>query len=179
MHTTRAKRYKRVITSYLGMDGEGANRTEAKLDAIAKITRANEGNYNPAIIQWRGYICLVWRTPDSIRTGIIAEPEGVRADVCGHSIHGNPQDPYKAFIDIVRRSKAHVAQLGWKPEDQLTVPEILEGDREMIKEHERWARFQLRYRDAIGQGLSDTDAYSFASKDPTRLNLQDRITSAW
>lgn len=155
-----------VTITYFGVEASGRNVTDAKREAGRKIEAALEGAYNPKIIAWRGYAALVFRSPEGWSYRLILDPEGIREG----TIYGGGCNGQTEKETIIGASR-HLADLGWRIEDGESIPSILNGDKEGISDYVYKTKFRIRYYKARQSGMSETDAHSYAGKDPARPEL--------
>lgn len=146
--------------------GEAMERLESVLE------QAMTGTYTPHIVAWRGYVMLVARHAVSgWGSRVIMSPED--DDVTSGDIlvsSGDTQTRSQAIDEAAR----HVAQMGWQPGEEI--PDIVPP--KMRGEFLSWMEFQNRYHEAIGRGMSSSDAHSYAGRDPARRDMRDDSNAA-
>lgn len=160
-----------VVIEYFGMGGSGKNVTEAKRDAGAKIEKALSGSYNPHVLEWRGYVAIVFRCPDGWKWRQIVNPHDDFDKVKTGTVYGNRGDG--TFEEAMNSARQSLAQCGWKPEDGKAAPSLFNPlCKVAIQEFESWAEFQCRYHHAkTVLGMNDNDSHSYAGRNPSRPEL--------
>jgi hypothetical protein len=155
-----------VQIEYYGVSGQGRTATEAKRDAGRRIEAALAGSYTPELVCYRGWAILVYREPHSgWCQRVIARPDdGLTA---GRVWGGNACSDR---AEALRRARVQLAQLGWQETDGIAPPELLQDNRDRA-EFVSWATFQMRHRQVRDQGLSERDAWDYASRNPARPEL--------
>ena len=155
-----------VTVEHYGVTASGRTVTEAKRAAGELIRERLAGDYNPYLVEYRGYVSLVYRTPsDGWVSRLISDgADGLRTG----TIYGGSGVSDRA--EAIRKAQVHVAQLGWQAADGLTVPDFIrdESDRRDLESH---YRFFQRHASAKARGLSDCDAHAYATRDPRRADL--------
>lgn len=154
---------KQKTVKFLGMDGEGVTVSEAKRDAQAKIEAAMKGSYSPVVIKFRGMVGIAWREPlcwcyKVVHPDSEEGEQGPGCSVC------------KGKEAAVSEMRAHMAQLGWKHEEGLTVsPLLVDEDESVQREFLRLCRWQLAARHA-----RDTLGMTDSGKIHTWASTHDR-----
>jgi hypothetical protein len=162
---------KKVRVTYYGVEGEGRNVTEARRDAGRKIEAAMTGSYEPIVVAWRDHVILVTREPGGWSTPIIVDEEGPRDG----RIYSPPD--CKSEKEAIIEAQAHIAKLGWKPEDGAEPPPFL-TDKAARADHRTWVEFQMRYREAKANGMDSENAHSYACRNPARPDLWKEVVKA-
>jgi hypothetical protein len=146
------KRKPTVTVEYLGWEGTGRNKTDAKKDAMAKIERA-AGSYRPVVFNFRGNMAVAFRCPDGWYLEFLygEKLEQPMLLVWGHGA-------YETQADVGKSARMWLAQQGW--DGQETTAPILTDDQQ--GEFAKWVGFQKAYKHAAAQGMNDHEAHSFA-----------------
>jgi hypothetical protein len=164
----------KVTMDYYGFTGEGPNLKEAKANACEKLREAMTGTYSPAIIRYRGWVCVVGRDPTGGWAYRIFSPENTKIMETG-LMSWSAQDRDGTIISAVRHLADLIRPVG-EPCD--TVYDLWEcavlSSRDRDRAYENWRDdckrsdvFQKRYRYAIGLlGLNENDAYNWAHMNP-------------
>lgn len=154
MKTKQKKTYR---VTYLGCEGVGATRTEAKQNAMKRIQDTFENATSPTILRWRGYIAVFSRYLDNYEYAVISDATTV--NICGVLQHGVIMQSGDR-IECLERVKCHLAQIGWTPADGKTIPLIMRGcTDDKQSDFLRWARWQLAaYHAKHVLGMTDSNA---------------------
>jgi len=149
-----------VKVEVCGVEGQGRNVTLAKQDAMRRIARILEMDYNPEYIVIRDQWALVYATPHGYNVVMPSEKSG---KLYGHG-HGElgPRD------ELVKATRLNLLQLTWTPADNMKHPEATEQEN---RELASWFEFQLRYKAAEEAGATDTEAHNYAGKNPQTPEL--------
>ena len=153
----RTKVKKLYSVRYLGCEGRGVNKKDAKQDAMERIQRTFELATTPTVLSWRGVLAILYIVRDCFEY-ILIHPDSA-VDLCGIVQHGiNIEGSDR--IDALENVKHHLAQISWKPEDGTTIPFIMRGcSDKMQAEFISWERWQLAAHHArYALGMTDCNA---------------------
>jgi len=133
---------------------------EAKKEAQCAIHAAFTGDYVPTVLQYRGHLLVVYRHAWEEWIYRIVDNEDL--------VEGRLVKAYNftsgreiGYVDALRYGTRHLAQMTWKPEDGMDVPDFVQDeDRDEVRS---WQRWQLRYAYFKAQGASDDRCHSMAS----------------
>ena len=147
-----------VTIEYFGMDGQGRTVTEAKRNAGEKIERALKGSYQPRVIHRKNCAALLYREPSGWHYSLLTKTDGtVRDDLPCGTFYGSLDDAEQAAL-------FHVTQNAWDGEEGEALDSLLEGmNKRNVSEMVTWARWQLRWRHAVANGLTRDQAWDWAS----------------
>lgn len=145
----------RIRLNYCGMDGEGRTVTQAKCDAAGKIRTLLSGDWQARCIYGRRILTFVWRDINGWCYKIIDPADANGQDEIIYGVRSG------SLADIDRRARSHMAQWEHDMDRPFEVPTYLTDKRD-IGEYLRLAAWQLAYRQARADGLSDTDAHEWA-----------------
>lgn len=137
---TRTRKIARV--NYLGVEGRGDTRTEAKQNAVEQIERAMTARYSPRILHWRGVYAVLYCDRGHYAYALLhPDPDLISPDEdVQHGINCEGTDRNAAIVSI----RHHLAQIGWTPADGKTLPFILKGCPETVHaDFLSWAQWQL------------------------------------
>lgn len=138
----RIKRNKLVSINLHGMVGVGPTKAAAKEDAGRKIEAALSGFYTPTVVRWRGWVGILWRTPEGYcyRVSGPDTPDGILADGCTCMCAGDRAEALESVL-------WHIAQNEWDVESPHGSP-LLDGHPEKQQEFVRWCAWQKAARHA-------------------------------
>lgn len=110
-----------------GITGRGRTKTEARVAAEERVSEMLwsarallEADFEPRLYTWRGITFLAFRDVQGWRWSVLTDPE---RPLSTQVFWGSQDAPTLAEAEA--RILPHLAQLGWRPEDGLTPPEIL------------------------------------------------------
>lgn len=158
------KTKKPVVVKYLGFEGTGATRKEAKQDAERQIAALSEGFWGPTIYSWLGESVMVYRTILAYQYGFI-QHDGGQPNMGGFTVL-----PNETHEGAVRSAKRHLVDIAWRigmPLDLFPAWFDNDEDRKEIIWRREW---QLRYQALHDAGYTDVEAH--------RLSFDKAGTSA-
>lgn len=152
---------KTIKIDYMGYEGEGKTVKEAKLNATKKVQSALKRlEHKPILIKMRNYSAIIY--PAAYGWESKKWKDGEDPDNSGTNL--NCGDQKETILDC----RKHLAQLTWIIEDGLNHPGLtIEENKDLVS----WFEFQIRYKKAIDQGLTDQDAFDYAGKNPSRPEI--------
>ena len=141
--------------SICGVEGKGPTKRGAREDADRQIRQAFADNvdYTPSILSFRGNACLVWRSIGGYCSAMIyPDVNGRIGSACYYSADLTREK-------VLQSCRVNLAQLGWDGVEDSSP--FLGGAAEQDDFH-RWVRFQRTYKVARDQGLGDVEAHRIA-----------------
>jgi len=142
-----------------GTSFEGRTKTEAKERAMEAAAASFTGDYFPRILAYRGYTLVLSRVPRGWAYQVLEPgsfPDGKTIKVCPSSYSNETR-----FEDVFTSAKTHLAQMTWRHEDGIHVPDFVTDPNER-RDHESWCRFQLRYQYFKEQGFDGNTCHRMA-----------------
>lgn len=146
-----------------GIEGSGRTLRDAKKSAeerVDRILRAIRDDSRPVIVSHEGYIGIAYRDFNGVNAALIASPD---EEVRVGPVMSNTMYPEGSTI---KEAAEHLlfgfSQLAWKVEDGFDPPDILKNEK-LREEFRGWARWQTRYHEGRQKGMSDEDAFRYAS----------------
>lgn len=151
-----ARTQKLVDVDLYGALGTGANKTEAKAQAEAKIAKAfnDAWNYAPTMQRFpQGEVGTVYRTLEGWQY-IILWPTAEHTDC-------STTDPKPSKHDAKIAMRRHIAQGYWESDDD-GVSILMSYDEEGIRQQRAYAKFQRTYRQLKTEGNDDSTCHRMA-----------------
>lgn len=145
------KRYSHMVGEY---EFTGDTKAEAKAAAQAAIEETFSGRWCPEVLQYRGKIAIVSRSPWGWQYQTFREGEGGLSHGC--TVCGD-----KSFAAASASARFALAQSGWTEEDGLSVPDFV-TDPESRSDLLSWQKWQLRYAHFKNQGHSPDVCHAMA-----------------
>lgn len=122
---------------------------KANEDLDALIEASLTGSYGPALVRWRGWVGLLYRTPDGWES-YVKQDSALPACYEGLSTVLHAGDRQRCLDSVL----GHIAQNAWVPSDGTGVPLVMaKASREAQGDFVSWCRFQLaaaHARDVLG-----------------------------
>ncbi len=123
-----------------GWAGTGESVSEAKKDAIAKITKAGDGHYTPVGIRYKDMLGIAWREPGGWWYKIVRPTSLMDGDGMGYGCCGVDDSEDEVKRSMIR----HLCQNGFDAGDDPEPPKFMTNEEDR-KEHKRWASWQNAY----------------------------------
>lgn len=121
----------------------------------------------PKVLSFRGEVVIVLHRGPYGWTYQRINQDTIEAD-----IFGSGSETREKAID---HAWAYLLQLTWKQEDGVDGHPCFAHLSEWEQDnHRTWARFQLRYKQALAHGLSPDDATDYAGRNPARPELWEQ-----
>lgn len=151
-----------VQVDLYGMTGRGKTKTEAKAEAVEKITKAMDGTYTPEVIVYKGNAMLLWRELEGWTSRFITDENGniregrVWGAATGDDYKKARRDAIRHLVDATARGDFY---------DESDVPELVENqeDRKELVRNSWWQRAMRHALDVLK--LDHNTAHYWASNN--------------
>jgi hypothetical protein len=143
---------RRYWTAKIGGAEATGKTSDQAITALGKtIARVFDGNYTPYALPFRGWLGLAWRSPRGWEYHFynVAEEFGPKEGTVFLLRSCNGADTEQ---EVVKRLRAHLADVAWDGEEEASPIIIDEQDQERFGRDARW---QKRYRALKATGMED------------------------
>lgn len=142
--------------------GRGKNITEAKKDAMERAEKSLNFDYTVEIFEENGIYGMLSATPlNGYETRLLNYKKGEPIKT-GKLVGGCTQAIWSRE-EAKKSLMLHVAQTAWEIEFGVNTPNILKDHPELVKQHQDWCKFQLKFKHAERYRFSNDECHKYAS----------------